>query len=184
MAMVNQRSALEVLTKARLVEVADALGLGVPGRWLKADLVDAIASSTRAPFPLILELLSRNELKAICRAVGIDDSGRAKAVIATRILSRGAGGMDTLTKADLAEAGAAATGLYKQTVEVIVNTVFESIIESLQAGETIELRGFGSFHLRDRPARVGRNPKTGKRVDVPAKRVCYFKPGKALRKLV
>ena len=67
-------------------------------------LVDAIAASTRAPFPRILELLKRDELKAICRAAGIDDSGREKATIADRILGRDPeGGTDTLTKAELEE---------------------------------------------------------------------------------
>ena len=56
--------------------------------------------------------------------------------------------------------------------------------EALRSGESIELRGFGSFRFRDRPARVGRNPATGAEVRVLAKRVCYFKPGKTLKKLV
>ncbi len=71
-----------------------------PGHWLKAEIVDAIAASARAPFPRILDLLRRDELKTICRAAGIDDSGREKAVIADRILGRSlAGGFDKLTRA-------------------------------------------------------------------------------------
>ena len=66
----------------------------------------------------------------------------------------------------------------------MVNTFFESIVGSLRRQEKIELRGFGSFKLRHRRARVGRNPKTGARVEVPAKVVPYFKPGKDLRELV
>jgi integration host factor subunit beta len=67
---------------------------------------------------------------------------------------------------------------------VIVQTVLDSIIESLQNGEKVELRGFGSFRLRDRSPRQGRNPKTGEKVQVPAKKVPYFKPGKELKELI
>ena len=88
-----------------------------------------------------------------------------------------------MTKAELVEEVAGMTQLTKKHAEIIVNTVFESIVESLRVGSKIELRGFGSFRLRDRRARIGRNPRTGARVDVPAKRVCYFKPGKTLRLL-
>ena len=123
-----------------------------------------------------------DELNEICRAAGIDDSGHEKAAIADRILGRdSAGGVETLTKADLIETIAAVTELLKQDAEVMANAVLEAMVESLQAGETIEIRGFGSFRIRDRAARVGRNPKTGASVEVPAKRVCYFKPGKMLR---
>lgn len=68
--------------------------------------------------------------------------------------------------------------------EVVVNTVVESIIEALRRGEKIELRGFGSFRLRTRRPRQGRNPKTGTKVEVPGKSVPYFKPGKELRELL
>ncbi|MCV4797029.1 integration host factor subunit beta, partial [Escherichia coli] len=61
---------------------------------------------------------------------------------------------------------------------------FESITESLNRGEKIELRGFGSFRVRERNSRKGRNPKTGTSVDIPAKRVAYFKPGKELKELI
>ena len=67
---------------------------------------------------------------------------------------------------------------------MIVDTVFRSIIEALHRGEKIELRGFGSFRLRRREPRKGRNPKTGDKVDVPSKRVPYFKPGKELKELI
>jgi len=89
-----------------------------------------------------------------------------------------------MTKADLIEEVSAVSRLSKKSSEVVVNTFFESMVESLQRQEKIELRGFGSFKLRKRRARVGRNPKTGERVDVPAKVVPYFKPGKDLRDLV
>ena len=62
--------------------------------------------------------------------------------------------------------------------------MFESIIDALKRGEKIELRGFGSFRLRKREPRKGRNPKTGDKVDVPPKRVPYFKPGKELKDLI
>ena len=89
-----------------------------------------------------------------------------------------------MTKAELIEEVAAVSRLSKKSSEVVVNTFFESIVGSLRRQEKIELRGFGSFKLRHRRARVGRNPKTGARVEVPAKVVPYFKPGKDLRELV
>jgi len=91
----------------------------------------------------------------------------------------------TTTKADLVEEVARATGLTKKQAEVIVERVFEGITESLRAGQKIELRGFGSFRLRQRGARVARNPKkSGVKVMVPPKRVPYFKPGKKLKELI
>ena len=89
-----------------------------------------------------------------------------------------------MTKADLIEEVSAVSRLSKKSSELVVNTFFDSIVESLRRSEKIELRGFGSFKLRQRCARVGRNPKTGERVDVPAKVVPYFRPGKDLRELV
>jgi integration host factor subunit beta len=89
-----------------------------------------------------------------------------------------------MTKAELVEEVARSTQLTKRHAEVIVNTVFESIVDSLKDGEKIELRGFGSFRIRERNSRIGRNPKTGDRVDVPSKRVPYFKPGKQLKELL
>jgi integration host factor subunit beta len=89
-----------------------------------------------------------------------------------------------MTKADLVEEVAAISRLSKKDSELVVNTFFETIVESLRRSEKIELRGFGSFKLRHRGARQGRNPKTGEKVDVPAKVVPYFKPGKDLRELV
>jgi integration host factor subunit beta len=68
--------------------------------------------------------------------------------------------------------------------EVIVETIFESIVNSLHSGDKIEIRGFGSFRTRQRQPRIGRNPKTGTRVEVPSKRIPYFKPSKELRDLV
>jgi integration host factor subunit beta len=90
----------------------------------------------------------------------------------------------SMTKAELVEEVSRVSDLTKKHSEVIVDTVFKSIIEALHRGEKIELRGFGSFRLRKREPRKGRNPKTGDRVDVPPKKVPYFKPGKDLKDLI
>ena len=89
-----------------------------------------------------------------------------------------------MTKADLVDEVVRVTGVSKKHAEIIVNTVFSSIIEALRSEDKIELRGFGSFRVRKRRSRQGRNPKTGDRVDVPAKRIPYFKPGKELKDLI
>ncbi|HVS65274.1 MAG TPA: integration host factor subunit beta [Thermoanaerobaculia bacterium] len=89
-----------------------------------------------------------------------------------------------MTKAELVDEVARNTQLTKKHAEIIVNTVFESIVDSLKDGEKIELRGFGSFRIRRRNSRIGRNPKTGARVQVPPKRIPYFKPGKQLKELL
>ena len=89
-----------------------------------------------------------------------------------------------MTKAELVEEVARVSDLTKKHSESIVNTVFDSIIDALQKDEKIELRGFGSFCIRQRRSRQGRNPKTGDKVDVPAKRIPYFKPGKELKELI
>jgi integration host factor subunit beta len=90
----------------------------------------------------------------------------------------------SMTKAELVEEVSRVSDLTKKHSELIVETVFRSIIEALQRGEKIELRGFGSFRLRQREPRKGRNPKTGDKVDVPPKKVPYFKPGKELKELI
>ena len=72
-------------------------------------------------------------------------------------------------------------GLTPRDVEAIVDTFFEQVIDRLATGGRVELRGFGAFSTRAREARVGRNPRTGEAVDVDAKRVPYFKPGKEMR---
>src|SRR5688500_20204102 len=68
--------------------------------------------------------------------------------------------------------------------EVIVESIFESVVRSLRAGDKIEIRGYGSFRTRQRQPRVGRNPKTGTRVEVPSKRIPYLKPSKEQKDLV
>jgi len=71
--------------------------------------------------------------------------------------------------------------LYQRDVERIVGTIFDVITDALARGDRVELRGFGAFSVKERRARVGRNPRTGDSVQVAAKRVPYFKTGKELR---
>ena len=86
------------------------------------------------------------------------------------------------TKSDLIRRLAEANPhLYQRDVERIVSTVFDEISEALARGDRVELRGFGAFSVRQRGARVGRNPRTGDEVRVPDKVVPYFKTGKDLR---
>lgn len=89
-----------------------------------------------------------------------------------------------MTKAELVEKVAEAGALSKTEAEAVVKTVLDSIVGALHDGEKVELRGFGSFRLRQRRPRQGRNPKTGTKVEVPGKSVPYFKPGKELRELL
>ncbi len=71
--------------------------------------------------------------------------------------------------------------LFQRDVERIVNTVFEEITNAMAKGERVELRGFGAFSVKQRDARLGRNPRTGEAVSVSSKRVPFFKTGKLLR---
>jgi len=71
--------------------------------------------------------------------------------------------------------------LYQRDVERIINTIFNEIGSALARGDRVELRGFGAFSVKERPARTGRNPRTGDPVNVDAKRVPFFKTGKELR---
>lgn len=89
--------------------------------------------------------------------------------------------METLTKADLAQHIMDRLQLGKKDADLLVNTFLEAVVASLRVGEGVELRGFGSFRLRDRKARQGRNPRSGENIQVPPKRVVYFKLGKELR---
>ena len=90
----------------------------------------------------------------------------------------------TLTKADLIEEVLRISELPRKESETIVETIFESIIDALQKGDKIEIRGFGSFRTRQRRGRIGRNPKTGAKVDVPPKKIPFFKPSKELKDFV
>jgi integration host factor subunit beta len=89
-----------------------------------------------------------------------------------------------MTRADLTEEICQATELSRKESDVVVRAILDSIVRALRAGDKVEIRGFGSFHTRPRRARIGRNPKTGARVEVPPKRIPFFKPGKELRELV
>jgi integration host factor subunit beta len=90
-----------------------------------------------------------------------------------------------MTKAQLIERVSEQTpSLTKHQTEVVVNAIFNSIKDALSRGDKIEIRGFGSFRLRQRRMRDGRNPKTGASVSVPAKKVPFFKAGKELKELV
>ena len=90
----------------------------------------------------------------------------------------------TMTKADLVEEVLRVTELPRKESETVVETIFECIIQALQGGDKIEIRGFGSFRTRERRGRTGRNPKTGEKVDVPAKKIPFFKPSKELKDFV
>src|SRR6201984_1740778 len=89
-----------------------------------------------------------------------------------------------MTKAELIYEGSRVAELTRKDSEVIVETIFDSIVRSLRVGDKIEIRGFGSFRTRQRNPRVGRNPKPGDRVEVPAKKIPFFKPSKELKDLV
>ena len=89
-----------------------------------------------------------------------------------------------MTKADLVDKVTALGDLTRRDGEIIVDLLFDSVIGALKSGDKIEIRGFGSFRTRQRNARIGRNPKSGARVDVPAKKVPFFKPSKELRDLI
>ncbi len=90
-----------------------------------------------------------------------------------------------MTKADLIEKLAEkAPQLSRRQAELVVNTIFDSIRDSLKRGEKTEIRGFGSFRLRHRHTKEGRNPKTGESVLVPEKRMPFFKAGKEIKELL
>jgi len=86
-----------------------------------------------------------------------------------------------MTKADLVDQVAAKTNLTKKDAAAAVDAVFASISQSLAAGEKVQLVGFGTFEVRERAERVGRNPQTGAEMTIPAKKVAIFKPGKQLK---
>ncbi|MGY8736932.1 MAG: integration host factor subunit beta [bacterium] len=92
---------------------------------------------------------------------------------------------DRMTKSGLIEEVAKRTPhISKKDTEVVVNTIFDAMIESLRGGDRIEIRGFGSFQVKIREARDGRNPKTGEPVHISAKRTPFFKVGKELKEMV
>ncbi|HSL18656.1 MAG TPA: HU family DNA-binding protein [Methylomirabilota bacterium] len=87
----------------------------------------------------------------------------------------------TMTKADLVEIVADSADVPRKQADSVVQVVLDSIVDALHRDEKVELRGFGSFRIRQRDQRTGRNPKTGDKVHVPPKKIPYFKPGKHLR---
>jgi integration host factor beta subunit len=90
-----------------------------------------------------------------------------------------------MTKSGLIEAVAERTPhISKKDTEIVVNTIFESMADALREGQRIEIRGFGSFQVKIREARDGRNPKTGEPVHISAKRTPFFKVGKELKEMV
>jgi integration host factor subunit beta len=97
-------------------------------------------------------------------------------------MATGIAGKGTVTKSELIERIAQRqTQLAYKDVELAVKSILEYMAQTLASGQRIEIRGFGSFSLHYRPARVGRNPKSGEPVSLPAKYVPHFKPGKELR---
>src|SRR5574338_1571841 len=90
-----------------------------------------------------------------------------------------------MTKSGLIEAVSERTPhISKKDTEIVVNTIFDAMSRALRDGQRIEIRGFGSFQVKVREAREGRNPKTGEEVFIPAKRTPFFKVGKELKEMV
>jgi integration host factor subunit beta len=89
-----------------------------------------------------------------------------------------------MTKADLISIVAERLKITQVQASIIVEAALKCIVGALQSGEEVEIRGFGSFRFRNRAPRKGRNPKTGERVDVPSKKIPYFKMGKELKALL
>ena len=89
-----------------------------------------------------------------------------------------------MTKADLIEEISRDLQMTRKDSEMIIEVIFDSVVRALRRGDKVEIRGLGSFRTRQRLARTARNPKTGERVEVPAKRVPHFKPSKELNDLV
>ncbi|MBI4639353.1 MAG: integration host factor subunit beta [Candidatus Tectomicrobia bacterium] len=89
-----------------------------------------------------------------------------------------------MTKAELVQQVSEKIKLSKKQTEKIVNIMFESITEALSQEDKVELRGFGSFRVKHRNSREGRNPKTGESVSIPAKKVPFFKAGKELKEII
>ncbi len=89
-----------------------------------------------------------------------------------------------MNKAELSSAIVAKTGLTKKDAEKAINAVVDVISESLKAGEKVQIVGFGSFEVKERPARTARNPRTGEEIKIEASKAPVFKPGKALKDIV
>ncbi len=89
-----------------------------------------------------------------------------------------------MTKADLIVEVSRVVEIPRREAEDLVETVLRSIVQALLRGDKVEIRGFGRFDSRQRAGRIGRNPKTGETVEVPAKRIRFFKPAKEVRELI
>ena len=89
-----------------------------------------------------------------------------------------------MTRTDLTEEVSQDLEMSRKESDIIVTAIFDSIVRALRSGDKVEIRGFGSFRTRVRQPRRGRNPKTGAGVDVPAKRITYFKPSQELKDLI
>ena len=89
-----------------------------------------------------------------------------------------------MTRADLTEEVYQAIGMPLKDSDLVVCAIFDNMVRALRSGDKVEVRGFGSFRTRQRRGRIGRNPKTGAKVEVPPKRISFFKPSKELRELV
>jgi len=89
-----------------------------------------------------------------------------------------------MTKANLIEEVSRVVEIPRREAEVVVETMLHSIVQALRAGDKVEIRGFGKFDTRQRSARTGRNPASGQTVEVPAKTIPFFKPGKDVRELI
>jgi integration host factor subunit beta len=89
-----------------------------------------------------------------------------------------------MTKAELVEEVSRAATATRKDAETVVETIFDCIVKALQGDDKVEIRGFGSFRTRKRRGRTGRNPKTGAKVQVPPKRIPFFKPSKELKELL
>ena len=89
-----------------------------------------------------------------------------------------------MTRADLTEQVYQAVQMPRKESDVVVCAMFDSIVRALRSGDKVEIRGFGSFHTRQRRGRIGRNPRNGAKVEVPPKKIPVFKPSNELRELV
>ena len=89
-----------------------------------------------------------------------------------------------MNKAELIHAVADAADVSKKDAEIVITAALDAITAALQEGEKVQLVGFGSFEVKARAARIGRNPKTKESIEIPASRVPVFKPGKALKDAV
>ncbi len=89
-----------------------------------------------------------------------------------------------MNKTDLVSAVAGQAGITKKDAEKVINAFFATVADALKAGDKVQLIGFGTFEVRSRQARKGRNPQTGAEINIPAAKVPAFKPGKALKDAV